>query len=345
MNLSKNCVFRNGAALLFAVMMPQAFAQSLNGAGSTFPNPIYQKWFADYRKANPGVKINYQAIGSGSGIQKLIDGGVDFAATDEPMTDEQLRAAKEKRGTEILHFPTVMGAIVPIYNVPGLTAHLNFTRAALAGIFLGKIKKWNDPEIAKANPGIQLRADPIYVVHRQDSDGSTYLWTEFLSNASPEWKAGPGTGMSVKWPTGLSAKGDEGVIGLVENTWDSIGYVEVTYALNEGVPHGNVQNRAGVFAKADVHGIAAAAASLHTVAADMRMSITNAPGHDAYPISSFTWLLVPTKQKDPGKQKAMTALLKWMLTEGQKYAEDLSYAKLPDVVLKSELVKVGKLDQ
>lgn len=196
-----------------------------------------------------------------------------------------------------------MGAIVPIYNVPGITANLNFTPAALAGIYLGKIKTWNHPEIAKANPGVPLRADPIVVVYRQDAAGSTYLWTEFLSTANPEWKAGPGKGMKVKWPLGLSAKGDEGVVGLVENTWDSIGYVEVTYALKERPPHGNVQNLAGVFASADPKGITAAAASLHSVGADLRLSIANAPGHDAYPISSFTWLLVPARQKDPAKAK------------------------------------------
>lgn len=347
MNWMKNRILRAALPLCMCwviVLSRGAMAQTLNGAGSTFPYPLYQQWFAEYRKANPTVKVNYQAIGSGTGIQKIIDGSVDFAATEDPMTDQQLKEAKDKRGADILHFPIVMGAIVPIYNVPDVKADLNFTPAALAGIYLGKIKRWNDPEIAKANPDIKLRPDPIVVVRRQDGAGSTYLWTEFLSSVSPEWKAGPGKGMTVKWPIGLSAKGDEGVVGLVENTWDSIGYVELAYALSEHLPHGKIKNSAGNFVAATPESIHAAAGVLsHGVPNDLRVSFANAPGRDAYPISSFTWLLVPTKLKDPTKEKALAALVKWMLTEGQKSAEDLSYAKLPEGFVQKELERLNKL--
>jgi phosphate transport system substrate-binding protein len=345
MSSMKNWLFRTGAGLLLA-SAPCVDAQTLNGAGSTFPNPIYRKWFSDYRKLDPAVKVNYQATGSGTGIQKITDGSVDFGATDDPMTDAQLRAAKDKRGgVDILHFPTVMGAIVPIYNVPGVTGDLNFTPAALAGIYLGKITKWNDPEIARANPGVSLRDDPIKVVYRQDASGATFLWTEFLSSVSPEWKAGPGQGLTVKWPVGLSVKGDEGVVHLVENTWDAIGFVEYSYAFLEKLPHGKVRNSAGVFVAASPASVAAAAGNLSSIPSDMRASFVNPPGREAYPIASLTWLLVPSKLADAGKQKAMSSLLRWVLTEGQKSAAALGYAPLPSTVVQRELERIGRLGQ
>lgn len=334
------------AGLLLA-NVPHAYGQTLNGAGSTSPNPIFQKWFSDYRKVDSAVRIKYQATGSGTGIQKITDGSVDFGATEDPMTDAQLLAAKDKRGgIDILHFPAVMGAIVPIYNVPGITSDLNFTPAALAGIYLGKIKKWDDPELAKANPGVQLRPDPITVVYRQDPSGSTFLWTEFLSSVSPEWKAGPGQGMTVKWPVGLSVKGDEGVVHLVENTWDAIGFVEYSYAFLERLPHGKIRNAAGVFVAASPASISAAAAgNLPTNPTEMRASFVNPNGRDAYPISGLTWLLVPSKLADAGKQKAMSSLLRWILTEGQKSAEELGYAPLPSSLVQRELGRIASLGQ
>lgn len=343
MNSMKNWLFRAGAGLLI-VSTPHAFAQTLNGAGSTSPNPIYRKWFADYRKVDKAVKVNYSAVGSGAGIQKVSEGSVDFGATDDPMTDAQLQAAKAKRG-DILHFPTIMGAIVPIYNVPDVKEDLNFTPAALAGIYLGKITKWNDPEIARANPSIKLRPDPITVVHRQDPSGATFQWTEFLSLVSPEWKAGPGQGLTVKWPIGLSVKGDEGVVHLVQNTWDSIGFVEYSYAYLENLPHGKVQNTAGVFVAATPASITAAAASLSAIPGDMRASFINPPGRDAYPIASLSWLLVPTKLADAAKTKAMADLLRWILNEGQKSAEELGYAPLPASVVRRELDRIALLGQ
>src|SRR5271167_3172803 len=314
---------------LLSALAVTAGAQSspllLNAAGATFPYPIYSKWFDVYHTAHPNVQINYQSIGSGGGIRQLQAGTVDFGASDGPMTDDQLAQSKFK----ILHFPTVLGAVVPIYNVPGVSSELNFTQKALAGIYLGTITKWNDPEITKANPGIKLPGDDIVVVHRSDGSGTTYIWTDFLSKASDDWKNKVGKGTSVNWPVGLGGKGNEGVSGLVKQTPNSIGYIELVYAAQNGIAFGKVQNAAGKFVKADLASVTAAAAgAAKDMPADFRVSITNAPGATAYPVSSFTWLLIPAQIQDAAKRDAIKDFLKWMLTEGQKYNEGLTYAQL-----------------
>ena len=310
----------------------------LNAAGATFPYPIYSKWFNVYHTEHPNIQINYQSIGSGGGIRQVQAGTVDFGASDGPMTDDQLAQAKVK----ILHFPTVLGADVPSYNVPGVTGSLNFTQKALAGIYLGAITKWNDPEIAKANPGVKLPNDDIVVVHRSDGSGTTYIWTDFLSKASEEWKDKVGKGTSVNWPVGLGGKGNEGVSGLVKQTPDSIGYIELIYALQNNITFGAVQNAAGKFLKADLAGVTAAAAgAAKDMPPDFRVSITNAPGATAYPISSFTWLLIPTQIQDATKRDAIKAFLKWMMAEGQTYNEALSYAKLPKPVVAKEMKQIA----
>lgn len=310
----------------------------LNAAGATFPAPIYSKWFDVYHTAHPNVQVNYQAIGSGAGIRQVQAGTVDFGASDGPMTDDQLAQAKVK----VLHFPTVLGAVVPTYNIPGLTASLNFTQKALAGIYLGEITKWNDSEIAKANPGVKLPSDDIVVVHRSDGSGTTYIWTDFLSKASDEWKNKVGKATSVNWPVGLGGKGNEGVSGLVKQTPDSIGYIELIYALQNNIAFGAVQNAAGKFLKADLAGVTAAASgAAKDMPADFRVSITNAPGATAYPISSFTWLLIPAQIQDAAKRDAIKAFLKWMMTDGQGYNEGLSYATLPKPVVAKEMKQIA----
>jgi phosphate transport system substrate-binding protein len=305
----------------------------INGAGATFPYPIYSKWFNEYHKKYPQVQINYQSIGSGGGIRQVIEGTVDFGATDGPMTDEQIGQAK----TKILHFPTVLGADVPAYNVPGLTQELSFTPDALAGIFLGKITKWNDPEIKKANPNVNLPDKGIVVVHRSDGSGTTYVWVDYLSKISPEWKSKVGVNTSVNWPVGLGGKGNEGVSGLIQQTPNSIGYVELIYAIQNKMLYGRVRNSNGAFVKADLASVTAAAASgAKTMPADFRVSITNAPGKDAYPIASYTWLLIPSKIQDQAKKKALKDFLQWMLSDGQNMVEALAYAKLPKDVVAME---------
>lgn len=305
----------------------------LNAAGATFPYPIYSKWFDVYHSAHPDVQINYQSIGSGGGIRQLQAGTVDFGASDGPMTDEQLAQSKVK----ILHFPTVLGAVVPTYNIPGVSGDLSFTQKALAGIYLGQITKWNDAEIAKANPGVKLPSDDIVVVHRSDGSGTSYIFTDFLSKISPEWKSKVGTNTSVNWPVGLGGKGNEGVSGLVKQTPDSIGYIELIYAVQNNISYGKVQNAAGKFLKADLAGVTAAASgAAKDMPADFRVSITNAPGPASYPISSFTWLLIPSQIPDAGKKAAIKEFLKWMLKDGQNYNEGLSYAKLPAPVIAKE---------
>ena len=313
-------------------------ALSINGAGATFPYPMYSKWFDEYHKKNANIAINYQSIGSGGGIKQVTEGTVDFGATDGPMNDEQLKAYADKHGSGILHFPTVLGAVVPFYNIPGVSADLNFTPEALAGIFLGKITKWNDPAIADANKGIKLPAEDIVVVHRAEGSGTTYCWTDYLSKVSDEWKTKVGKGGSVNWPVGLGGKGSEGVTGTVKNTPNSIGYVELIYAESNKIPYGNVKNAAGVFVKASLAAVSAAAAgAAKDMPDDFRVSITDAPGKNAYPISSFTWLLIPEKFSDAAKRDAIKGFVKWMLKDGQNYTEQLSYAKLPkDVVAKEE---------
>ncbi|MGA9966782.1 MAG: phosphate ABC transporter substrate-binding protein PstS [Terriglobales bacterium] len=317
-------------ALLCVALSVPAFAQTtLNGAGATFPYPMYSKWFSEYHKAHPDVEINYQSIGSGGGIRQVLAGTVDFGASDGPMTDEQLAQAK----TKILHVPTVLGADVPAYNIPGVTGELQFTPEALAGIFLGRITSWNDPAIAKANPGVKLPGDQIIVIHRSDGSGTTYIWTDYLSKVSPEWQSQAGKGTSVKWPVGLGGKGNEGVAGMIRQMPGSIGYIELIYAIQNKIPYGVVKNAAGNFVKASLDSVTAAAASAPKMPADFRVSITNAPGKDAYPISSFTWLLIPVQSKDAAKGKILSDLLNWIVTDGQKMTADLAYAPLPASVV------------
>ncbi|HWZ96235.1 MAG TPA: phosphate ABC transporter substrate-binding protein PstS [Candidatus Dormibacteraeota bacterium] len=316
----------------------------INGAGASFPNPIYSKWFDEYHKANGNIQINYQSVGSGAGIKQTTDGTVDFGASDGPMSDEQLKAYSDKHGSPILHFPTVLGAVVPTYNIPGVSASLNFTPEALAGIFLGKITKWNDPAIAGPNKGVNLPANDIVVVHRSDGSGTTYVFTDYLSKVSDEWKTKVSKGTSVTWPVGLGGKGNEGVTGLIKQTPNSFGYVELIYASANNVSYGAVKNSAGEFLKADLAGVSeAAAGAAKTMPDDFRVSITNAPGKKAYPISSFTWLLIPAKFSDSAKRDAMKGFLKWALTDGQKDVEALSYAKLPKEVVAKELKAIDAI--
>lgn len=317
---------------------------SITGAGATFPFPMYSKWFDEYHKKNPNIQINYQSIGSGGGIKQVTEGTVDFGATDGPMNDDQLKAFQDKHGCPVLHFPTVLGAVVPTYNVPGVTTSLNFTPEALAGIYLGKVTKWNDPLIVGVNKGVNLPGDDIIVVHRAESSGTSYVWTDFLSKVSEEWKTKVGKATAVKWPVGLGGQGNEGVTGTVKNTPGSIGYVELIYAESNKIPYGNVKNAAGVFVKASLAGVTAAAAgAVKEMPDDFRVSITNAPGKDAYPISSFTWLLIPAKFTDGAKRDALKGFVSWMLADGQNYAEALSYAKLPKEVVAKEKKALGNI--
>jgi phosphate transport system substrate-binding protein len=330
------------AGVVFALALVANAANRLliNGAGATFPNPIYAKWFDEFHKGHPDIEINYQSIGSGGGIRQLLAGTVDFGASDGPMTNEQLAQAKVK----ILHFPTVLGAVVPTYNVPGVTQELKFTPEALAGIFLGTVKKWNDGELIKANKGIKLPDNEIVLVHRAEASGTTYVWTDYLSKVSPEWKSKVGTGPAVSWPVGLGGKGNEGVAGLVQQTPYAVGYVELIYAIQNKMSHGSVKNSSGAFVKASVASVTAAAAeAAKTMPEDFRVSITNAPGKSAYPVSSFTWLLIPSTISDPAKRSAITDVLKWMLADGQKMTEALSYAPLPPEVVKRETQAIGQI--
>ena len=329
MNMRKLLAF----ALLAMLSTAPAWAQNINAAGATFPYPIYSKWFDEYHKLHPNVQINYQSIGSGGGIRQLLDKTVDFGASDGPMTDEQLQQA----GFKVLHFPTVLGAAVPSYNIPGVTGELKFTPEALAGIFLGKVTKWNDPAIAGPNPGVKLPADDIVVIHRSDGSGTTYIWTDYLAKVSTDWQSKVGKNTSVNWPVGLGGKGNEGVAGLLKQTPDSIGYVELIYAIQNSLPYGTVKNSSGEFIKASLAGVSAAAAgAAKSMPEDFRVSITNPPGKDAYPISSFTWLLIPAQIQDPAKKAAIKDFLTWMLTSGQQFCEPLAYAKLPKEVVAKE---------
>ena len=321
-----------------AIVAAQSGTVLLNAAGATFPYPIYSKWFDVYHTAHPNTQINYQSIGSGGGIRQLQAGTVDFGASDGPMSDEQLAQSKFK----ILHFPTVLGADVPSYNIAGVSGELNFTQKALAGIFLGTITKWNDPELTKANPGVNLPSADIVVVHRSDGSGTTYIWTDFLSKVSDEWKNKVGKGTSVQWPVGLGGKGNEGVAGLVKQTHNSVGYVELIYAVQNAITFGKVQNASGKFLKADLAGVtAAAAAAAKDIPDDFRVSITNQSGPTVYPISSFTWLLIPAQISDASKRDAIKGFLKWMLTDGQGYNEGLAYARLPKPVVEKELKAIS----
>jgi phosphate transport system substrate-binding protein len=312
----------------------------LNAAGATFPYPMYSKWFDVYHQAHPNIQINYQSIGSGGGIRQLIDKTVDFGASDGPMNDDQLKQAS----VPILHFPTVLGADVPSYNLPGVSAELNFTPDTIAGIFLGKITKWNDPAIAGANPGVKLPSDDIVVVHRSDGSGTTYIWTDYLSKISPEWQTKVGKATSVNWPVGLGGKGNEGVAGLIQQTPDSVGYIELIYAIQNKIAYGRVKNSSGAFVKADFVSVsAAAAAASKFMPDDFRVSITNPEGKAAYPIASFTWLLIPAKFGDAAKRDAVKDFLKWMMTDGQQYCEGLAYAKLPKEVVTKEMKAIAQI--
>jgi len=317
----------------------------INGAGATFPYPIYSKWFDVYHTKNPNLQFNYQSVGSGAGIKQVTEGTVDFGATDGPMNDDQLKAFQEKHnGIGILHFPTVLGAAVPTYNVEGVSAPLNFTPEALAGVFLGKVTKWNDPAIAGANKGVNLPAADILVVHRSDGSGTTYIWTDYLSKVSDEWKTKVGKGTSVNWPTGIGGKGNEGVTGSIKTTPNTIGYVELIYAVQNNISYGSVKNSSGNFVKADLASVTAAAAAVaKEMPDDFRVSITNPPGKAAYPISSFTWLLIPQKFQDAGKRDAVKSFLKWMLTDGQGSVEALSYARLPKEVVEKEQKAINNI--
>jgi phosphate transport system substrate-binding protein len=314
--------------------------RQINGAGATFPYPIYSKWFSEYNTLHPNIRINYQSIGSGGGIQQVINQTVFFGATDGPMTDEQMKAAPGP----ILHFPTVLGAVVPVYNLAGVTAELKFTGPVLADIYLGKIKKWNDPAIAKLNPGVMLPATDVTVVHRSDGSGTTYIFVDYLSKVSPEFKSQVGVSTSVKWPTGVGGKGNEGVSGLVTQSPGSIGYVELIYALQNRISFASVQNAAGEFVKASVDAVTkAAAAAAPNMPADFRVSITNAQGPGAYPISSFTWLLLYQDPNDKAAGKALVDFARWALTDGQKFAADLGYAPLPASVVMLEQAALDRI--
>jgi phosphate transport system substrate-binding protein len=314
------------------VVLPLAAQTTLNGAGATFPNPMYSKWFSEYHKLHADVQVNYQSIGSGGGIRQVTEGTVDFGASDMPMTEAQLKEAQEKRKTRILNIPTVLGADVPAYNIPGVTGDVKFTPDALAGIFLGRITKWNDSAITSANPGINFPDKPIIVVHRSDGSGTSFIWTDYLSKISADWESKVGRNTSVQWPVGLGGKGNEGVAGSIRQLAGAIGYVELIYAVQNNISYGSVKNSAGNFVKASLETVTAAAASAPKMPADFRVSITNPPGKDAYPISSFTWLLIPEQSKDAAKGKILADFLNWMVTDGQKMAAALSYAPLPDNV-------------
>jgi phosphate transport system substrate-binding protein len=324
------------AAGALALLTVGASAQNINGAGATFPYPIYSKWFSEYSQLHSNVKINYQPIGSGGGIRQVTEGTVDFGAADVTMTDQQISGAKVK----VMAIPTVLGAVVPVYNIPGVTKELNFSGDVIADIYLGKITTWNDPRIAKDNPGVNLPANQILPVYRSEGSGTTFIFTDFLSKVSPAWNSGPGRGSAINWPTGIGQKGSEGVSGMVRQSPNSFGYVELIYAVQNKIPYGLVKNAAGKFVKASTDSVTIAAASgSKNMPADYRISITNAPGADAYPVSSFTWLLIPTHAADGAKTKALTDFLGWMLDHGESEAAPLTYAPLPkqvqDMVRKS----------
>lgn len=317
------------AVALLAFAAAGVKAQNINGAGATFPYPVYSKWFSEYQRLHPNVKINYQSIGSGGGIRQVSAGTVDFGATDSPMSDLQIAETKVK----VQHIPTVLGAVVPVYNLPGVGKELNFSGDVIAAIYLGKITKWNDGRIAKENPGVNLPDKGILAVYRSDSSGTTFILTDFLSKASTEWNGRVGRSPAVRWPTGIGQKGNEGVAGVVRQSPYSFGYVELIYAVQNKMSFGSVKNAAGVFVKASTESVRAAAASMaKTMPADYRVSITNASGADSYPISSFTWLLIPIHPTDLAKKRALTEFLSWMLDHGEDEVAALSYAPLPKKV-------------
>ena len=322
---------------LLVLALSAAQAQKLTGAGATFPYPIYSKWFSEYSSAHPGVEVNYQSIGSGGGIRQVTAGLVDFGASDMPMADDLLAQSKVK----LVHIPTVLGAVVPVYNVPG-AGDLKFSPDVLADIYLGKIASWNDPRIAKDNPGVKLSDQKIIVVHRSDGSGTSFIFTDYLSKVSKEWAGGPGKGTSPSWPVGVGGKGNEGVAGLVRQMPGAIGYVELIYALQNKISYGTVKNAAGNWVKASIEGVTAAAAGAK-IPADFRVSITNAPGANAYPISSFTYLLIPTSGSNAGNRAVLKDLLSWILKSGEGEANGLSYAPLPGELAQKALTVVYSL--
>jgi phosphate transport system substrate-binding protein len=326
------------AAGVFFLALSTSQAQKLTGAGATFPYPIYSKWFSEYSAAHPGVEINYQSIGSGGGIKQATSGLVDFGATDGPMNDDQIAQSKIK----LIHIPTVLGAVVPIFNVTGVQ-DIKFAPDVLADIFLGRISKWDDPRIAKDNPGVKLPDEAIHVVHRADGSGTTYIFSDYLSKVSKDWASGPSKGTALNWPTGVAGKGNEGVASFVRQLPGAIGYVELIYAMQNHIAFGEVKNAAGNWVKASIAGVTEAAASIKQMPADYRVSITNAPGAQAYPISSFTWLLVPVKPQDAAKGKVLKDFLNWMLNDGEKQVSDLYYAPLPAALVAKEHVTVNNL--
>jgi phosphate transport system substrate-binding protein len=335
----KNTIgFAAAATLLVATASAQTI--QIDGAGATFPYPIYSKWFSEYNKLHPEVQINYQSIGSGGGIRQLTNQTVFFGATDGPMTDEQLKAAP----APVLHFPTVLGAVVPVYNIPGVSAELKLSGPTLADVYLGKITKWNDKAIAAENPGVRLPANDIAVVHRSDGSGTTYIFVDYLSKVSPEWKTRVGVATSVNWPVGVGGKGNEGVSGLVTQTPNAIGYVELIYALQNKIAFGSVKSHDGEWVKATLQSVTTAAAAVEgKMPADFRVSITDGAGKGVYPISSFTWLLLYESPKDKARGKVMVDFMKWALIDGQKYCADLGYAPLPASVVKMEMDALGKI--
>ena len=324
--------------LLLALSMSTAQAQKLTAAGATFPYPIYSKWFSEYSAAHPGVEINYQSIGSGGGIRQVTSGLVDFGASDMPMTDEMLGSSKVK----LVHIPTVLGAVVPVFNVPGVS-NIKFSGPVLADIYLGKINNWSDPRIAKDNPGLRLPDQKIIVVHRSDGSGTSFIFTDFLSKVSKEWAGGPSKGTSPAWPVGVGGKGNEGVAGLVRQLPGAIGYVELIYALQNNISFGEVENADGKWVKASIAGVTAAAASIKQMPADYRISITNAPGANSYPISSFTYLLIPAHAANAANGRVIKDMLSWILTSGESEASALSYAPLPKNLVQKELKTVYAL--
>jgi phosphate transport system substrate-binding protein len=322
---------------LLMLAMGVAQAQKITGAGASFPLPIYSKWFSEYSAAHPGVEVNYQSIGSGGGITQVTGGKVDFGASDMPMTDAQLSGSPIK----LVHIPTVLGAVVPVFNVPGVT-DLKLSGEVLADIYLNKITNWNDARIAKDNPGVSLPDKKIIVVHRSDGSGTSFIFTDYLSKVSNDWKSGPGSGSSPNWPTGVGGKGNEGVAGLVRQMEGSIGYVELLYALQNKITFGQVKNASGNWVRASIDGVTAAAATA-TIPADYRVSITNAPGANSYPISSFTYLLIPVKTQDAAKRKVLVDLLSWIVKSGEPEASALSYAPLPPALAEKVLKTVYSL--
>jgi phosphate transport system substrate-binding protein len=315
------------------------FAQKLTGAGATFPYPIYSKWFSEYSSQHSGVQINYQPIGSGGGIRQVTSGTVDFGASDVPMTDEQLKASKVK----IVAVPMVLGAVVPIYNLPGVSAELKFSPEILADIYLGKISNWNDARIAKDNPGVTLPNTDIIVTHRSDGSGTTFIFTDYLSKVSNDWKNSVGRNSAVPWPKGIGGKGNESIAGLVRQMPGAIGYVELIYALQNKIAFGYIRNSAGNWVKGSIEGVTEAAASVKQMPADYRVSITNAPGKDTYPIASFTWLLIPNPAPNAENGKVLKEFVTWVLDHGESEASALYYAPLPQNVAEKVRATVGQL--